>query len=340
MEESLVDFSRRFFEIAKRRFFIKKYQIEMHFTEPAKLPKYKGSTIRGTFGRALKFAACIKKEGLNYQEILDLDCFQCHEIERRDCIYFITFEEKKMKGYFKNTTLPHLYIVEPPEDLKTNYKANNPFNFNLTLIGKTQNFALKYYIDSLIKMGDLGLGEDRSKFQLRTIRDSLNNKSLYTYQDGFNFYHTLESDLSGIELLNIPIKKAFLRFITYTDISYHGREIKGPDLPFAALFSTIFTRLRDLSNIYNRWDFLKGFPYKEFIEKAKKIESHYPKLENHSFDKTSLRTDKTYPIKGLMGEISYEGEITPFLPFLIIGLYTHVGAKTDYGQGQYEFRIS
>jgi CRISPR/Cas system endoribonuclease Cas6 (RAMP superfamily) len=39
---------------------------------------------------------------------------------------------------------------------------------------------------------------------------------------------------------------------------------------------------------------------------------------------------------GLIGDITFEGNITPFLPFLTLGRYIHVGKGTSFGLGKYE----
>jgi len=39
---------------------------------------------------------------------------------------------------------------------------------------------------------------------------------------------------------------------------------------------------------------------------------------------------------GFLGEITFEGELTEFLPFLKLGEYLHIGKGTVYGLGKYE----
>jgi hypothetical protein len=44
-----------------------------------------------------------------------------------------------------------------------------------------------------------------------------------------------------------------------------------------------------------------------------------------------------YPLQGYTGSMAYEGNMAPFLPFLILGEYVHVGKAATFGQGW--FRI-
>jgi len=38
---------------------------------------------------------------------------------------------------------------------------------------------------------------------------------------------------------------------------------------------------------------------------------------------------------GLVGAASYDGDFTPFWPYLVFGQWTHVGKGATFGLGQY-----
>jgi CRISPR/Cas system endoribonuclease Cas6 (RAMP superfamily) len=41
-------------------------------------------------------------------------------------------------------------------------------------------------------------------------------------------------------------------------------------------------------------------------------------------------------MKGFIGEVVYQGDLTKFYPLLKIGEYIHVGKNTTFGLGKYE----
>jgi hypothetical protein len=50
----------------------------------------------------------------------------------------------------------------------------------------------------------------------------------------------------------------------------------------------------------------------------------------------SSRLGRHTPIGGLVGEITFCGELGPFLPYIVWGQFTHIGKDTTKGNGWYE----
>jgi len=38
---------------------------------------------------------------------------------------------------------------------------------------------------------------------------------------------------------------------------------------------------------------------------------------------------------GLLGTITYAGDLEPFIPYLALGEWIHIGGKTSFGLGKY-----
>jgi CRISPR/Cas system endoribonuclease Cas6 (RAMP superfamily) len=75
--------------------------------------------------------------------------------------------------------------------------------------------------------------------------------------------------------------------------------------------------------------------FKEFIARATQVETIKSDLRWHDWTRYSARQDKRMKLGGLMGSITYAGELKPFLPFIALGRYTHVGKNATFGLGKY-----
>jgi CRISPR/Cas system endoribonuclease Cas6 (RAMP superfamily) len=56
----------------------------------------------------------------------------------------------------------------------------------------------------------------------------------------------------------------------------------------------------------------------------------------HDWERYSNRQETRMKMGGFMGEITYEGDFEPFLPYIRLGEYMHVGKGSSFGLGRYE----
>ena len=107
------------------------------------------------------------------------------------------------------------------------------------------------------------------------------------------------------------------------------------DLDFSILARNLLRRLSWLSEIHcgEKWD----LDWKGIISRAKKgVRTVHSGLRWHDWERYSNRQEKRLKMGGFMGDITFEGELAEFLPFLRLGEYLHVGKGTVYGLGEYE----
>jgi len=125
--------------------------------ENLSLLPYKGSTLRGGFGHALKIIICENKGD---------KCIKCQQ--KKNCIYSYIFEtsiSQEIEGKQKNPQLPHPFIIEPPIDKKRHYTTDDKLNLYIILIGRAVDF-LPYVIRAFKKLGRIGIGKDRGKYMI------------------------------------------------------------------------------------------------------------------------------------------------------------------------------
>ncbi len=59
-------------------------------------------------------------------------------------------------------------------------------------------------------------------------------------------------------------------------------------------------------------------------------------LKWYDWERYSTRQDTRMKMGGFVGEITFEGNIEPFMPLLKAGEILHVGKGTSFGLGKYE----
>lgn len=95
--------------------------------------------------------------------------------------------------------------------------------------------------------------------------------------------------------------------------------------------------LRRLSLLYyfhcggdpSEWDF------KGIIERAKEVTVKNRNLRWYDWERYSGRQDTRMKMGGFVGEITFEGNIEPFMPLIKAGEVLHVGKGTGFGLGKY-----
>ena len=330
MKKILDEISINIYENAKNKFFIKTYKIVCIVKDEIILPEFWGSILRGAFGRNLKRVSCLNKKERN--------CFECKF--RNICVYFYTFEssfENNKPDFLKNVEyIPHPFILEPSFNKKNIYLKNEKFEFNLILIGLKTNYYLPFYISAIIKMGQFGLfNNENSRFELEKI-ETIDLKNVYSINEGFKFDFKFENDIKIIneEIPKNSINEITINFLTPTRIVNNGKYISEPS--FYIYFKSILSRFISLSYIYNELIIEKP---KDLIIHSKKIKIKKSKLYWYDWETFSGRQKNIIKLGGIIGNIIYEGDIKPFLPFIIIGKYIHIGKNTSYGLGKYNFLL-
>ena len=139
-----------------------KYKFTLQTEEALTLPSFKGSILRGGFGSVFRKIICVNKKK---------DCSHC--LLKDECIYPYIFETPMPAEFTyinrnKISTIPHPFIIEPPLGKKEVYEPGETLFFNLVLIGKAISY-LSYFIFAFKKLGEVGLGRERSHYKLLKV---------------------------------------------------------------------------------------------------------------------------------------------------------------------------
>jgi len=311
-----------------------KYKFTIEASEPLALPDYKGSTFRGAFGNAFKRVVCALKRN---------DCREC--LLKTRCVYVYVFETSPpegtdIMGMNKYEAVPHPFVIEPPVESKRAYNNGDILHFNLILTGKGIDY-LPYFIYTFEELGKIGIGKGRGKYKFLSVKDG--DEPVYSIEDKV-FRNTVSKELQVQEDFE-PGTDTYsdsgsedtiaIRFLTPARIK-HQRSL-AVELEFHILIRSLLRRLCLLYYFHcggkePSWD------YKGIIREAEKIVIEKGSLRWRDWERYSSRQDVRMKMGGVMGEVTYRGNLKPFTSILKAGSILHVGKGTSFGLGKYEIQ--
>jgi len=302
------------------------YRFTLEALTQVKLPPYAGSTIRGAFSGVFKEITCTTKNET---------CTGCEL--RASCPYFQIYENSDEFSTLKLNrfkTPPKPFVFEPPIQPKMQvYRKGQEFQFNLILIGRILKF-FPYFIIAFKEMGQNGIGKGRGKFRLSKIEamNPVSNNSRLIYDAESDT--TINEDMS----FNIPeftranaqaskgIRKIKVEFITPTRIKSSGSY--GNPLNFKILIQTLFTRISNMA--YNYCEQKQLLNFRSLVNQATNVEISHEDKQWQDVRRFQVRENLEMFLGGYVGEIAYEGEITPFWPWLKLGEILHIGKNCGF----------
>lgn len=308
---------------------LSKYRFTIKPQKKLILPPYKGSTFRGGFGYAFRHAVCVEREK---------ECAECSL--RSKCIYSYVFEtsvpkgEGQGQGQGQDKDVQRPYIIEPPLDYRQNYGKEDTLDFILILIGRAVDY-MPFFIFAFEEVGRVGIGKNKGQYSLEKVSGMNSGEETLIY-DGKSHVkdeiHTLDSNeiMKEGELPNSARVK--LRFLTPARIKYNGKFIDYAN--FEIVIRNLLRRLSSLAQIHGgeTWE----LDWNGLIERTKVIKTVHSNLVWKDWERYSKTQDRKLNMGGFMGEITFEGDLAEFMPFLILGEYLHIGKGTVFGLGKYE----
>ena len=307
-----------------------RYRFTYTVQEPLRMPTYKGNVFRSRFGYILRYIACIGDE-----DECQITCQQPNK-----CVYSKCFETpvpKDSQILRGQPYAPHPFILQPPHTGKLEYASGDTFTCNIILIGDAINL-LPWIVLTFHEMGKRRIGLQGKRGQCRL--EKVESLAAFSYDQTETIF-TAETEMltdDGI-ILNIDdvmhntpeiTDTVELEFLTPTSVKVDGKWTK--DLTFEHLIRNLLRRIRFLSYFHCGEDLDVDA---HGLIKASADVKHVSRLNWLRKDRYSYRAESSIPMGGFVGKIHFSGEIEPFLPFIYLGEYLHIGHHTAFGFGQY-----
>lgn len=340
---------------------ISTFRFTMRTETEAWLPRYKGSTLRGAFGNALKRAVCIRR---------DLNCEIC--LVRRSCVYTQVFETLPPEGvaaFRGQKYAPHPYVLEPPLEEKQQYAPGDRLTFGLTLIGRAIDY-LPYLIFAIDQAGRRGLGPKRGRFALESVIWRPPHGQESVIYDGASqrlapgpFSTSAEEwiahrhcQISNLKLPNLSsspdlharttggeseisnLQSSHLRLVFLTPVRLQVQGDLQGGISFELLVRNLLRRVWQLTLVHGGGEL--ALDHRAMIEQARSVMTVRNELRWLDWERYSNRQQTKMKLGGLVGEVEYgfagAAKLAAFLPLVILGELLHVGKNTTFGLGKYE----
>lgn len=214
------------------------------------------------------------------------------------------------------------------------------FNLELSLFGDAIE-ALRYVVKGMLDMGEIGVGYHRGRFRLSGVEalNPLNDQSQNLMpRPHLLLKPQLTVTASDVETYANALnpKQLRLRFLTPTQLTAQGQPVNKPTL--AILIGRLLERCQSLAQTYTSQD----TPQPDWRNLHLKLSALA--TEVHSLSSTrwvriesgSRRISERNAMGGFVGDLILEGDLKPFLPWLVWGSLLHVGKNAVKGGGWYE----
>lgn len=282
-----------------------------------KLPKYSGSAFRGVFGRSLREVACVARR---------TSCSQCPLVGR--CVYpsvFLVQADHTLPFYKKVSDPPRPFVLEPP-NLKE-VALGQSFELGLTIFGRATEQA-PWLIQAFLKAGQKGLRPGRGQYRLFRAENLTSCRPVI--EEG-KLVGEVEVERATDFSLPTLKDRVQLEFETPVRLKREGRLTDS--LSFVTLVRHLLRRVAQLGAYYCGSILETDFRY--WIHLSEKVAEAENELQWRDWVRRSSRQKSLMKLGGLVGRISYQGEIKPFTSLLALGQITHVGKGTTFGLGRY-----
>lgn len=307
------------------------YRFHLEPKGALQIPAYnKGNVIRGGFGSTFRRIVC--HQNCVKPETCDL---------RFVCPYTAVFNPFVPEGsekISKNRDIPRPFVIKPPLETKETYLPGERLSFDLVVVGKAKDY-LPYFIVTFKELSHVGLGRRRTLCELVSVEAISSEQEVNpVYSINDSLVRPPANDIRWEDLLGhgsangngaTKTDRLKLRFLTPTTLKVDGQLVQKP------AFSHIVKRLRDRINGLSYFYCGKGLDidFKAFGELADKIRTVEDKTRWVDCSRYSRRRDVSHDLSGFVGEVTFEGELAPFVSYLRLGEYLHVGKNAVFGNG-------
>jgi len=292
------------------------------FRTGGRLPSFRGPTLRGGLGFHLKRAVC---------HVRASRCEDC--IVRGTCAYSYVFEGVPPEGrtfmqLYPNVPQPFVMLTrfDEPEDVE----PGGELEFGLRLFGRAIEL-FPYVAYSLIELGKEGLGRGRIKFDIQEINQP--SQSIAVFRRSSNKLGTLKKEVVRIDGSPAGTGHITIEFVTPLRLRVAGREARK--VSFSDLIRAAVRRLSIMTQFYGL-PLADALDTSQLLSGCEAVEVVEDNTQWFEFRRYSGRQKRRVPMGGLIGSMTFVGNLSKYLPLLELAQVTNLGKATSFGFGRFK----
>jgi hypothetical protein len=242
------------------------------------------------------------------------------------------------EGGFTERATPNPFALIPPLHAGPGFQAGESFHFGLTLFGCAVDVAAPC-VAALQAMAERGLGPGRVSFAIELIEqrhpDGLWRPLVSPAQA---MWFASPQALDGSQLSRPALADALeVAFLTPTTLTENNQPCRRAPA-FKTLFSRALGRALMVGSELHGVELLDSATKKDLLNRAGAIRLTADATCWQEVERFSPKEERERQFGGLLGLAAYEGDFTPFIPWLALAQALQVGKKTSFGFGVTHFR--
>lgn len=218
------------------------------------------------------------------------------------------------------------FVLTPPCDHQRSYPSGHKFLLEITLFGLAISYRLAC-CEALQEVGRLGIDKFRGKFDVVEVL-SVNPCGIVPLSS-LDKPNPINAGEIAAASQGVQAQYVGLRFVTPIRIKKDNIFLRR--MPsFRELMEALLGRIRIFGGIVGREE------RERLLAGAEHILTVSGDMEwvDRGFERYSARQHGTMKFGGLLGEVVYRGDLSPFLPYLAQLEYLNLGGKTTFGLGK------
>lgn len=303
--------------------YLYRFVFSLRARDTISLSGFPGAAIRGGFGHALKNSVCLA-------DTRAVSCAPCAFAP--SCAYAAVFESPNVGPadiMKKVTHRPHPFAMAPLFGRSSVFAPGEVFEIEIALFGTGITY-LPHFVHAFERLGRMGLGKGRGKYELVSVRNAHNNAAVFDGRSGLNcaLASPVPLDREG------QCDTIVVEFLTPCRIRRDGSDLRRVSLP--AIVGNIVRRYEALCRLYGGSTF--SFDRAALARAAGSARVECRSLEWESSTRYSKRRDMKMTMGGFVGTVLCVGDTSALYPVLKIGEAVQVGKNTSFGYGAIRVR--